>query len=173
MLNHTSARSLIHKTEFKSSQQAGQSLIEFALVLGLIIVIFLGAVDIFNLLQQKADLDKMVLQAARQAGEFGGAGDNDEVKAYLRAQMAALGYTGTDVEAALNNSSTFNLKAHKYESNAIVLITPEVSECKYGEFISVYLEVPWDTNIPGVLFFNEFNGAGTFKISSTARCWRA
>ncbi|MFK7800753.1 MAG: TadE/TadG family type IV pilus assembly protein [Anaerolineae bacterium] len=183
MNNHLRKTPYIEKTPTQYKKDSthqlkndGQSLVEFALVLGLIVVIFIGAVDIFNLLQQKADLDKMLLQAARQAGEFGGSGDGNEVEAYIRAQMISMGYSQPIITEALDS---LDFTAKKYAANAIVDLTPTeqaelgTGECKYGQLITVSMAVNWETNIPIVLFFNGFNGAGTFEIQSTARCWRA
>jgi hypothetical protein len=153
----------------------GQSIIEFALVLGLIIIIFLGAIDIFNLLQQKANLDRMILQAARQAGEFGGAGDNNEVQTYIRTEMIAMGFPTEKIDEALAPGTlTFTTKAYDGDTIGDADTTGlQPGECKYGQLITVSTAVEWNTNIPKVLFFNGFNGAGTFRVQSTARCWRA
>lgn len=177
MKTHLSTTSHIEKTPSQHHVRSeGQSLVEFALILGLIVIVFIGAVDIFNLLQQKADLDKMLLQAARQAGEFGGSGDGNEVEAYIRTQMTSMNYSPTEITEAL---SSLDFTAKKYAGNTIIDLTPAeeaelgTGECKYGQLITVSIAVDWDTNIPVVLFFGGFNGAGTFEIQSTARCWRA
>ena len=160
----------------KSTTQTmnGQGIIEFALILGLILALFLGAVEIFNLLGQKADLDKMILQAARQAGEFGGAGDNNEVQAYIRTQMLAMNYSQATIDETLGS---LMFAAKEYNESEIVDVTDstglDVGECKYGQLITVSTTVKWITNIPQFLFFDGLDGIGTFYIQSTARCWRA
>lgn len=72
MINHNTTQQHIDRFPHQADQESGQNLIEFALILGLIIVFLFAAVQISNLLQQKSDLDNMVRQAAQQAGEFGG-----------------------------------------------------------------------------------------------------
>lgn len=156
----------------------GQSLVEFALILGLIVVLMIISFDVFNLLQQKADLDKMILQAARQAGEFGGTGatgdGSNEIVDYIEAQMISMNYDTTTISDAV---ATISLESKSVNAAGVIsdpdLDNVQQQSCSYGEFISVTMQVPWETNIPVVLFFNGFNGAGTFTISATARCWRA
>ncbi|MEM9775470.1 MAG: TadE family protein [Chloroflexota bacterium] len=169
---HSIAKETWHK-------QRGQSLVEFALILGLIVVLMIIAFDVFNLLQQKADLDKMVLQAARQAGEFGGSGaagdGSDELTDYIEAQMISMSYDSGTISDALDK---LVMETKTLDPDDPVLTDPTlpgsaIDECNYGEFITVTMQVPWQTNIPVALFFNGFNGAGTFTISATARCWRA
>ncbi|MEM8856980.1 MAG: TadE/TadG family type IV pilus assembly protein [Chloroflexota bacterium] len=173
-------------TKFKTSsieeklqhKHRGQSLVEFALILGLIVVLMIISFDVFNLLQQKADLDKMILQAARQAGEFGGSGatgdGSSEVVDYIEAQMTSMSYDAATISAAV---STLVLDTKTFTGGPIsdpdLVSGTAIDECNYGEFITVTMQVPWNTNIPIALFFNGFNGAGTFVISGTARCWRA
>lgn len=180
MLNHMIPTAFIENpvisNHYKRKTDTGQSLVEFALILGLIVIIFIGSIDIFNLLQQKADLDKMILQAARQAGEFGGAGDGNEVQAYIRAQMNAMEYTPTQITDALD---TLEFEARKYDGNTIGdLSDAEVAalgdaECTYGQLITVSMQIEWKTNIPSVLFFKGINKKSFFDVQSTARCWRA
>ena len=89
--NQTHASEGLHKSFRSDLNQNGQSLVEFGLVVGLIIIVMLGSFEIFNLLQQKADLDRMILQVARQAGEFGGVGSSgegeQELKAFIKFQL--------------------------------------------------------------------------------------
>ena len=158
-------------------RQNGQSLVEFALILGLIVVLMIIAFDVFNLLQQKADLDKMVLQAARQAGEFGGSGaagdGSNEVIDYIEAQMISMNYDTSTISGAVGSLVLDTKDLTGTTISDPTLPGTAIDECRYGQFITVTMQVPWQTNIPVALFFNGFNGAGTFTISATARCWRA
>lgn len=152
----------------------GQSLVEFGLVVGLIVIVMIGSFDIFNLLQQKADLDKMILQSARQAGEFGGVGQSggdgeNEIKAYIAKQLENMSYSQDYIDTTvatlvisvteLDGSGNFNSVSGQ--------------ECQYGQFVTVNLQADWQTNLPLVLFFNGFDNVGRFNLTGTARCWRA
>lgn len=159
----------------KSNQDQGQSLVEFALVVGLIVIVMLGSFEIFNLLQQKADLDKVILQVARQAGEFGGVSGSegqDELEAYIRLQLENLGHSENNVTKALD---TLDVEVYPWNASTETFETIPTgnTECQYGEFVRVSILVPWETSLPQVLFFNGFIKGGDFDLSATARCWRA
>lgn len=153
----------------------GQSLVEFGLVIGLIVVVMLGSFEIFNLLQQKSDLEKVILQIARQSGEFGGvsatgADGEKEIKAYVRRQLENLNYDASYIDPAVD-SLTFAVSS--LSGSSFTPPNPTVTECQYGEFITVNMQVAWDTSIPSLLFFDGFFDSGTFDLTATARCWRA
>ncbi len=152
----------------------GQSLVEFGLVIGLIVIVMLGSFEIFNLLQQKSDLEKVILQIARQAGEFGGVADGGddgekEIKAYVRRQLENLNYDNSYITPALDS---LDFKVTELSGSTFSPVTG-TTECQYGNFITVNMQVDWNTSIPLVLFFDGFTDAGTFDLTATARCWRA
>lgn len=159
----------------KAKHNQGQSLVEFGLVVGLIVIVMIGSFDIFNLLQQKADLDKMILQSARQAGEFGGVGQSggdgeNEIKAYIAKQLENMSYSPTYIN---NTLATLDINVTELSGSGNFTSVPG-QECQYGQFVTVSLEAAWQTNLPIVLFFEGFVVENaSFNLTATARCWRA
>ena len=158
-----------HKT-----QENGQSLLEFALILGLMLVFLFGTIEIANLLQQKADLDNIVKQAAKQAGEFGGG--RDEVEAYISKQMEYMGYplASADEVDITTTLTTLTLEAQEFNGTTFTPVSPASETCTYGQFITVTMTVDARVNIPSFLFFNEFiRNSIPLTVSNNARCWRS
>lgn len=155
----------------RSSSDTGQGLVEFALVLGLIVTFLLGMVDLTNVLQQRADLDKIARQAARQAGEFGGG--KDQVKAYVDTQLVMLHYdpimiTGFEVQA-----QELQPKVGSSPPEDELVYIPGQEVCSYGDFITVKISMDWDVSVPTQLFFEGFARAGTLTMEHTSKCWRS
>lgn len=149
--------------------EQGQSIVEFALILGLMLVFLFGSIEITNLLQQKADLDNIVKQAARQAGEFGGG--QEEIEAYIRKQMEYMNYQNGRINDAL---ATLTLEAQDFNGTSFDPVPPPNNdECTYGQFIAVTMQVDAQVNIPAFLFFEEFARGIPLTVSNTARCWRS
>ena len=146
--------------------EKGQNLVEFALVFGLIIIVFLGMIEMGNLFQEKADLDAVVRQAARQAGEFGGG--SDQVKAYVLHQLDLLGYDAATV--------SITVTAQTLNSNGFIENTEDYTDvCSYGEFISVEIYKKWDAAFLASTqaFITQNPQSGVFRVVHTNRCWRA
>ncbi len=146
--------------------EKGQNLVEFAIVFGLLIVVFLGMVEVTNLFQQKSDLDGVVRQAARQAGEFGGG--REQVETYIKHQLELMSY----------DIGSLNIKVTAQEltnSGIITNVLPLTDECSYGDYISVEIQHKWEGRFlrgsHGILTNDP--QSGTFIVSHTNRCWRA
>ena len=146
--------------------EQGQNLVEFALVFGLIIIVFLGMIELTNLLQEKADLDTVVRQAARQAGEFGGG--TDQVVAYVEHQLELMGYD--------TNTVAITVRAHVLENDGVIREkVPATDICSYGDFVSVRIRKNWDATFfaaaQSIITANP--QGGSFNVVHTNRCWRA
>lgn len=150
--------------------ESGQNLIEFALVLGLIIVFVYGGIEIARLLQQKSDLDSMVRQAAQQAGEFGGG--KTEVQAFIRKQMEYQGYSTSDINHTVDS---LDLEVQQFNESTNSFDAPEDRDtCTYGEFITVKVQVIGRVNIPSFPFVTGVdNDSIILEVEKTNRCWRA
>ena len=149
-----------HQTE------KGQNLVEFALVFGLIIIVFLGMIEMSNLFQERADLDAVVRQAARQAGEFGGG--SDQVTAYVLHQLDLLGYNAATV--------AITVTAQTLKSDGVIYnIEPYTDVCSYGDFVSVQIYKEWDAAFLASTqaFITQNPQNGVFNVIHTNRCWRA
>ena len=151
------------------NMEQGQNIVEFALILGLMLVFLFASIEITNLLQQKADLDNVVKQAARQAGEFGGG--REEIEAYIRQQMRYMNYQDGRINNAL---ATLKLEAQNFNGTTFIPVPPPNNdECTYGQFIAVTMQVDAQVDIPAFLFFEEFSRGIPLTVSNTARCWRS
>lgn len=146
------------------SSETGQNIVEFGLVVGLVIVFLIGMIDLTNALQQKSDLDKIVRQAARQAGEFGG--DEIQVQAYIDKQLELMGYDPTAVNYV-------TVEAHE-RNGAIIQDKPGTdATCVYGEFVAVEVSMDWSVSVPTTLFFSGFSDLDSLDIKHASVCWRS
>ncbi len=153
------------------SGEAGQNLIEFALVLGLLVTFLFGMIDLTNVLQQRADMDNIVRQAARQAGEFGGG--KDQVRAYVDKQLELMNYNPLAVTAFEVQAQALQPVAGSSPPESELVYLPGQEECSYGEFITVRLSMDWNVSVPTQLFFDGFARAGTLTMEHTSKCWRS
>lgn len=151
-------------TSTQAFSEAGQNMVEFGLVIGLVIVFLIGLVDLTNALQQKSDLDKIVRQAARQAGEFGG--DEVQVQAYIDKQLELMGYDPTAV-------TSVKIEAHERNGALIQDKAGTDATCVYGEFVAVEVDMTWSVSVPTTLFFSGFSDLDTLNIKHASICWRS
>ena len=153
------------------NRESGQNLIEFALVLGLIVTFLFGMIDLTNVLQQRADMDKVVRQAARQAGEFGGG--KDQVRAYVDTQLSLLGYDPARVTAFTITAQELQTKSGSSPPELELVYIPGQETCTYGDFITVSLSMDWAISIPSQLFFKGFARSDSLTMEHTSKCWRS
>jgi len=88
----------------------------------------------------------------------------------VRRQLENLNYDSSFIDPAVDS---LNFAVSTLSGTSFSQPDPLVTECQYGEFITVNMQVAWDTNLPKLLFFDGLYKVGTFDLTATARCWRA
>lgn len=148
------------------TRQKGQTLVEFAMVLGIFLLLLLVIMEAFNLYRQRYGLDQVAREAARLAAEYGG--NAPEVESYVLFQLEKLLLDTEDV--------SITVVAHTFSDDGteIVPIFPIRSNCTYGEFITVRVTMPWSVSIPGGgLFVQAITDNGTHSAEHLDKCWRS
>lgn len=150
----------MHKNIQKDS---GQGLVEFALTLGIALLLFLTMIEAFGLYRQRYGLDQVAREGARLAAEYGG--NAPEVEVYIQQQLANLLLDTNDVK--------IEVAALYFDGSQIVPVYPARAYCNYGDFVSVTVQAPWRVTIPGAgLFVNAFISDGIHQAEHIDKCWR-
>jgi Flp pilus assembly protein TadG len=148
----------------QSTKQEGQALVEFALVLGIFLFLFLVMIEAFGLYRQRYGLDQVAREGARLAAEYGG--NAPEVERYILQQLDNLLLDTADV--------TITVTAHEFTGREILPISPTRSTCAYGEFVAVTVSAPWRVSIPGGgLFVQMITSDGLHRAEHLDKCWRS
>jgi hypothetical protein len=138
----------------------GQTLIEFALVLGLLMFTFLVFTELLDLERQRSDIDKVARQATMQAASYGG--ETPELEAYMNTELQRIG----------RPNATWSVSAYDMGSSATFTeVSPATNVCRYGGHIGVTVADEWETFIPTMLFSPGIDAAGVIERTHIARCW--
>jgi Flp pilus assembly protein TadG len=154
----------MQKSKTQLSLEEGQGLVEFALILGVFLFLFLIMIEAFGLYRQRYGLDQVAREGARLAAEYGG--NAPEVERYVLQQLENLLLDTTEVKVAVT--------AHEFTGTEIVPVSPPRSTCAYGEFVAVTVSAPWRVSIPGGgLFVQMITGDGIHRAEHLDKCWRS
>jgi hypothetical protein len=145
------------------TKESGQALVESALVMGLLLLLFILGLEGYRLIRQRQTLDQVARAGARVAAEYGG--DTAEVQALIQKQLQLL-----NVDAAM---VAVEVTAYHFDGATITPVTPKRSHCVYGDFIAVQLRQPWRVELPVLgLFVQAISQNGEFTAVYLDKCWR-
>ena len=159
----------------KQLTQKGQGMVEFAIIIGVMIGLFIGIFEIMTIFNKRTDLATATRLAARQASESwvpdGTTDITSQIEQYMQAEMVKMGYADTLIT---DGDLTVEIIAHEYNQSTSELVAGTDRVCTYGEYISVRAQLNYSPEIlPLDTFFEgASSGIGTLEEEFAYRCVR-
>ncbi len=163
----------VQKKILPESSEAGQGLVEFSMILLILLGTFLGAFEVFNLYQQRTEVETVTQRTVRQAAEsyIDKVNSEAEITEYAALQFESMGYDRTYID----NNIVVKIEGYTYDeaNQKLVPIEPAVSYCVYGDYIAIRITKPLETSvIPLDTFFEISNSSQNYTAEEVNRCWR-
>ena len=147
------------------TQQRGQSLVEFTLVLGIMLMLLFVMISILRLYNLQSLVDKVAQEGSRYAAEAGGG--TEDVLAYMNTQYELFGGD--------RKTMTVTVTAVEYDvgSETFVPVSPLSHLCGYGDHVAVTVSADYRETIPAIGLFTAYlDEAGAISATHLRRCWR-
>ncbi len=152
-------------TNETKQHQTGQALIEFSLILGIMLMLFLVIIAILRLYNLQSLVDKVAQEGSRYAAEAGGG--TDDVLAYITTQYELFGGDANSLQI------TIQTVVYDESSQRFVPATPVSHLCGYGDHLAVTIATDYREEIPMIGLFTQYLAEeGSISATHLRRCWR-